>query len=433
MKKLILFIICISALSSCIEEVDLGIEADEEVLNILIVESTLTNEMKNHRVILSRMDTIVDLGIDSIYSPFTPIRDINRDLVKYESNANVTITNDNGTSYSFNESSPGIYESEVEFAAEMGNSYELNVVTANGKSYSSTKMQIEGLASVSNIYAEKTTSESGAQGIGVFIDNSMETGNVQNLRYTYDETYKIIAPNWAPNDFKLTNYDPCALPVVTYDLEIIEREEEQQVCYGNNLSNSIIQARQSNLGTNNIKKFMVRFIDKQNFIISHRYSIEVAQLVSNSASYSFYNQLNNFSQTGSIFSQVQPGFLEGNLSSDDGRQGSIIGFFDVVSVSKNRLFFNYSDFYADEELPPYPFNCSELTAPESHDSFCLSGPRGPNPCPQSIIQQVNLNLISYVKPNVNEGKCQGPHIFVPKVCGDCTVIGSNVEPAFWVE
>ena len=297
MKKLILFIICISALSSCIEEVDLGIEADEEVLNILIVESTLTNEMKNHRVILSRMDTIVDLGIDSIYSPFTPIRDINRDLVKYESNANVTITNDNGTSYSFNESSPGIYESEVEFAAEMGNSYELNVVTANGKSYSSTKMQIEGLASVSNIYAEKTTSESGAQGIGVFIDNTMETGNVQNLRYTYDETYKIIAPNWAPNDFKLTNYDPCALPVVTYDLEIIEREEEQQVCYGNNLSNSIIQARQSNLGTNNIKKFMVRFIDKQNFIISHRYSIEVAQLVSNSASYSFYDQLNNFSQT----------------------------------------------------------------------------------------------------------------------------------------
>ena len=433
MKKLILFIIYISALSSCIEEVDLGIEADEEVLNILIVESTLTNEIKSHRVVLSRMDTIVDLGIDSIYSPFTPIRDINRDLVKYESNANVTITNDNGTSYSFNESSPGIYESEVEFAAEMGNSYELNVVTANGKSYSSTKMQIEGLASVSNIYAEKTTSESGAQGIGVFIDNTMETGNVQNLRYTYDETYKIIAPNWAPNDFKLTNYDPCALPVVTYDLEIIEREEEQQVCYGNNLSNSIIQARQSNLGTNNIKKFMVRFIDKQNFIISHRYSIEVAQLVSNSASYSFYDQLNNFSQTGSIFSQVQPGFLEGNLSSDDGRQGSIIGFFDVVSVSKNRLFFNYSDFYADEELPPYPFNCSELTAPESHDSFCLSGPRGPNPCPQSIIQQVNLNLISYVKPNVNEGKCQGPHIFVPKVCGDCTVIGSNVEPAFWVE
>ena len=222
------------------------------------------------------------------------------------------------------------------------------------------------------------------------------------------------------------------MPEVTYDLEIVEREEEQQVCYGNNLSNTIIQTQQSSINTD-VQKFMVRFLDEENFIISHRYSIEVSQLVSGSASYSFYDQLNNFSQTGNIFSQIQPGFLEGNLSSEDGRQGTVIGFFDVVSVSKSRLFFNYTDFYPNEELPPYPFNCNELTAPESHVSFCFSGMRGPNPCPQSIIQQIDLDLISYVKPNFNDGQCDGPHIFVPKVCGDCTVLGSNIQPDFWVE
>lgn len=432
MKKLILFIICTSTLASCIEEVDLGIAADDEVLKILIVEATLTNELKNHTVALSRMDTLVDLGIDSVYSPFTPIRDINRDLVRYETNATVSIENSNGTTYSFNEASPGIYESEIEFAAEMGNAYQLNIITSDGKRYNSTNMQIEGLAAISNLYAEKTTSESGAQGIGIFVDNTIESGTVQNLRYTYDETYKIIAPNWSPEAFKLTNYDPCALPEVTYDLEIVEREEEQQVCYGNNLSNTIIQTQQGSLD-NNVQKFMVRFLDQQNFIISHRYSIEVEQLVSSAASYSFYNQLNNFSQSGNIFSQIQPGFLEGNISSDDGIQGTVIGFFDVVSVSKDRLFFNYTDFYPNEELPPYPFNCNELTAPESHVSFCFSGPRGPNPCPQSVIQQVDLDLISYVKPNVNEEDCGGPHIFVPRVCGDCTALGSNIEPDFWVD
>ncbi|WP_324024346.1 DUF4249 domain-containing protein [Maribacter sp. BPC-D8] len=432
MKKFILFIICISAFISCIEEVDLGIESDDEVLKILIVEATLTNEIKNHKVTLSRMDTIVDLGIDSVYSPYTPIRDINRDLVRYETNATVSIESDNGTTYSFNETSAGIYESDLEFAAEIDNTYQLSISTSDGKRYSSTKMQIEGLASISNIYAEKTTSESGAQGIGIFVDNTVASGNVQNLRYTYDETYKVIAPNWTPEAFKLTNYEPCALPLVTYDLEIVEREEEQQVCYGNNLSNTIIQAQQSNLGSN-IKKFMVRFIDQQNFIISHRYSVEIEQLVSSAASFSFYDQLNNFSQTGSIFSQVQPGFLQGNLSSDDGGQGTVIGFFDVLSVSRNRVFFNYTDFYPEEELPPYPFNCRELTAPESHVSFCFSGPRGPNPCPQSVIQQIDLNLISYVKPNVNDVVCGGPHIFVPRVCGDCTVLGGNVKPDFWVE
>ena len=95
MKKLILFIICISTLASCIEEVDLGIAADDEVLKILIVEATLTNELKNHTVALSRMDTLVDLGIDSVYNPYTPIRDINRDLVRYETNATVSIENSN--------------------------------------------------------------------------------------------------------------------------------------------------------------------------------------------------------------------------------------------------------------------------------------------------------------------------------------------------
>ncbi|WP_339840603.1 DUF4249 family protein [uncultured Maribacter sp.] len=433
MKKLFLFIICISTLTSCIEEVDLGIIADEQVLNILIVEATLTDEMKNHSVTLSRMDTLVDLEIDSIYNPFTPIRDINRDLVRYESNATVSISTDNGTSYTFSEASPGIYESEIEFAAEMGNSYQLNIVTSDGKSYTSKAMQVEGIANVSNIYAEKTTSKSGAEGIGIFIDNTVEAGSVQNLRYTYDETYKIIAPNWSPQDFKLTNYEPCALPVVTYDLEIIDREEEQQVCYGNNLSNTIIQTEQGNLG-DNLKQFMVRFLDKENFVISYRYSIEVSQLVSNPVSYSFYNQLNNFSQTGSIFSQIQPGFLEGNLSSDDGNQGTIIGFFDVVSVSKNRLFFNYTDFYPEEELPPYPFNCVLQSAPESHRSFCATGPGGGGGCPLSVIQSVNLNLISYVGRNDNEiGSCPGPHVFVTRVCGDCTTLGSNIKPDFWVD
>ncbi|MEP2279502.1 DUF4249 domain-containing protein [Maribacter sp.] len=432
MKNKLFIILTLFAFISCLEEVDLGIASDENVLKTLIVEATLTNEIKNHRVTLSRMDTLVDLGIDSIYNPYTPIRDINRDLVRYESNATVTIENDNGTTYSFSEASPGIYESDIEFAAEMGNAYQLNIITSDGKTYSSTNMQIEGLAAISNLYAEKTTSESGAQGIGIFVDNADESGNVQNLRYTYDETYKIIAPNWSPEAFKLTNYEPCALPLVTYDLEIIEREEEQQVCYGNNGSNTIIQAQQGSLN-DNVKKFMVRFIDQDNFIISHRYSIEVEQLVSSTASFSFYDQLNNFSQTGSIFSQVQPGFLQGNLSANDGNQNGIIGFFDVVSVSRNRLFFNYTDFYPNEELPPYPFNCRELTAPESHVSFCFSGPRGPNPCPQSVIQQIDLDLISYVKPNVNDVDCGGPHIFVPKVCGDCTALGSNIEPDFWTE
>ncbi|HAI40431.1 MAG TPA: DUF4249 domain-containing protein, partial [Maribacter sp.] len=74
MRKITLIILPLLLFINCIEEFDLGIEADDEVLKILIVEATLTNELKNHTVALSRMDTLVDLGIDSVYNPYTPIR-----------------------------------------------------------------------------------------------------------------------------------------------------------------------------------------------------------------------------------------------------------------------------------------------------------------------------------------------------------------------
>lgn len=420
-------------LLGCIEEVELGIASNERTRGILIVEATLTDEQKNHRITLSRMDTIIDLKIDSIYNPNTPVRDINRDLVFYERNATVSVTETSGPTYSFVEISPGVYESSEVFGVRLANTYQLNIATQDGATYVSKPMQVEGLADISDMYAEKTISNSGEEGIGIFVDNNTLEGNVKNLRYTYDETYKVVAPFWAEDDFQLTDYDPCAVPVPTYNLEIVPREEEQQVCYGNALSNTIIQTQQTNVNDQGLNKFMVRFLSKENYIISHRYSIEITQLVTSPESYSFYEQLNNFSQTGSVFSQVQPGFLVGNLSATDGREGVVIGFFDVVSVSKKRLFFNYVDIYPNEPLPIYPFNCSEQSAPESHISFCVGG--GIGGCPQSVIERVNLNLIRYVRNNDGAavGICPGPHVFVSRICGDCTVLGSNQIPEFWTE
>lgn len=432
MKKFVLFIIFLSSMTSCIEEFDYDIEGSVQQTQ-LVVEGTLTNELKKHQIRLSRIDSLIDLQIDSIYNPFTPVRDINRDLVNYEENAQVVVMDASGIEYVFNEESPGIYESVVQFAAANDTSYQLEITTANGKSYSSTPMTIIGTSEIKNVYAEKTISGTGEEGIGIFIDNEAIFGNAQNFRYNYEETYKIIAPNWSPYEFKLTDYDPCALPVPTYNLEIVERQEEQQTCYRTETSNTIVQT-QLNTSDNGLEKFMVRFISKDNFIISHRYSIEVSQLVSGFESYGFYEQLNSFSSTTTIFSQVQPGFLEGNITSNDGEQGSVIGFFDVVSVSKNRMFFNYTDFYAEEPLPPFPFNCGLHSSPESHRSYCDPGPDAGSLCPQSIIEMIDLGIIRYIGENSeNIGTCPGPYVYVSQICGDCTTMGSNIVPEFWIE
>jgi hypothetical protein len=157
-------------------------------------------------------------------------------------------------------------------------------------------------------------------------------------------------------------------------------------------------------------------------------------MVTSQESFGFYDLLNNFSETGNIFTQIQPGFLEGNMVADDGSQGTVLGFFDVVSQSKKRLFFNYTDFYPNEELPDYPFPCFEQSAPESHPSRC-DPMAGGSTCPLSIIEGVNLDLYTYVRNNdgLAVGACPGPYVYVFKLCGDCTALGSNIVPEFWTE
>ncbi|GMN05034.1 hypothetical protein MTsPCn5_04220 [Croceitalea sp. MTPC5] len=434
MRRIVLYIVLGILFYNCVDEVDLAITTSgNDPEDILIVEGTLTNELKKHTITLSTIDTILDLQIDSVYTPFTPPRDIERDLVNYEENAQVVVVDGNGVEYGFDEVDPGIYESSIAFAAQLATTYQLLITTSNGRSFSSEPMQIQGVAEIDGIHAAKTTSDTGAEGIGIFITNNSVDGNSQNLRFTYSETYKIIAPLWRPQEFRLTNYDPCALPVPTYDLEIVDRTEEQRVCYATEESNTIVQTQLSNLNGSGLEDFMVRFLGRSNFAISHRYSIEVAQLVSSPEAFGFYEQLDNFSQSDNVFSQVQPGFLEGNITADNGREGAAIGFFDVASVSKTRLFFNYSDFYPDEPLPPFPFDCGVHSSPESHVSYCFMG-EFVNDCPQSIIERIDLGVISYVDVNsLNLGTCPGPYLYVASACGDCTRIGTNVVPEFWIE
>jgi len=250
------------------------------------------------------------------------------------------------------------------------------------------------------------------------------------------ETYRVIAPFWVGSDFLLTDYDPCALPEPTYTLEIVPREEESRVCYNTVEANTIEQFSTRGSTVDNVEGFQVQFLGRDNFIISHRYSILVRQYVQSPEAYAYYEALRQFSGSESLFSQVQPGELPANVSRDDGTQEEILGWVEAVSVSEQRLFFNYDDLFPGEELPEYPFNCRLLSVPESHVSYCAFDTRDES-CPQSVIESVDQGLISYYAPYdenlVPVSSCPGPHVHTPIICGDCRLLGSNEVPEFWIE
>ncbi|GGG46280.1 hypothetical protein GCM10011414_14890 [Croceivirga lutea] len=432
----LLVVISMGCFWACVEELPIETFEIEEDERALVIEAILTDEVKRQEVLLSRIDTRLDLVTDTTYTPYITPGIRPKDTINVETGAEIVITDSNNNQFTFSEVQNGTYVSNQEFGLSTNSTYTMNIRTRNGAEYVSDILQLQGESQIANVYAERTTSELGVEGIAIYVDSAPVSGNAKYYRFGYEETYKIIAPLWDEDEFVLSNYDPCALPVPTYDLEIVPRTVENRVCYNTVASNTIELFNAKTNANASVEKQLVRFIGKENFIISHRYSILVKQYIQSADAFSYFEALKSFAESESLFSQVQPGALYANVSRVNGSQEPVYGYIDAVSVSQERLFFNYDDFFPGEELPDYPFNCGLFSAPESHVSYCFTG-ETMNTCPPSVIESVDQEIITYYGPN-EEGvavtaSCPGPYVFTPRICGDCTLLGENVVPDFWIE
>ncbi|WP_190808884.1 DUF4249 domain-containing protein [Flagellimonas sp. S3867] len=386
-------------LSSCIDPFEATFVDFESAI---VVEASITDSMEQQRVFLTRTFEFEE------ESPAP------------ETNAVVSVEG-GGDTYIFQENIPGVYVSNVAFAAQPNTAYQLRIETQNGRTYSSSQMNLPATTQINEVRAERITDDKGVDGIAILVDSFDPTGNSVNYRYEYEESYKIIAPFWSPLDLEKV---PADEQTQICDVRRIPDVRSEQTCFATDISNAIIQTSTSDLGEDRVDDFMVRFIPRDNYIISHRYSILIKQFIQSNAAFTFYETLNEFSGNESLFSETQPGFLEGNVFSDLDRNEKVLGYFEVASVTEQRIFFNYEDLYPGEELPPYVDPCTINSPP-------LVAGSAPPRCVLST--QVELGLVGYVNNNDNPGPSEGPFLVVPNVCGDCSEIGSPEPPEFWIE
>ena len=361
----------------------------------LVVEATITDELKNQEIFLSRTFEFEEDGADP------------------ETNARVVVNDDQGGVFEFIEITAGVYESSTAFRAVSGRSYQLNITTNDGRTYSSSTVQLPVSTQLDSIYAERIVNNDGVEGIAIYADSFDPSGNSQNYRYTYEETFRVIAPKWTPEDLIGDPEGGCGLLVVP-------REREERVCYRTENSTNIIQIDTNGFNEDRVSRFLVRFISRDDYIISHRYSILVRQLVQSNASYSFYDTLREFSGSQSLFSETQVGFLNGNVSSGVDDNEKVLGYFDVSTVDERRIFFDYEDFFPGEPLPPFVNPCNETAPVIANPGGCILRP---------IVESNAVRFFGENQPAAGEG----PFLVVPRVCGDCTVLGSTEVPEFWEE
>ena len=397
MKKFsfLLFII----LFSCTEPYLLQTSNFEEAL---VIEATLTNELKTQQIKISKTYRLEENG---------PV---------FVENANVSIEDDLGNVYNFIEGDE-IYESQNPFQAVAGRKYKLRII-ANGKTYTSTQELLSTVNPIQNVEVHDINL-AGERGAEIKVKSFDPTNSSKYYRYEFEETYKIIAPKWVPN---IVTVDP-----TTKDLIFTPRTYEARTCYSTNKSNELLLHSTTNLSEDRVD-FMVRFIPVTDPIIMHRYSILVKQYVQNLESYTYYKTLKTISGGGSILSQNQPGFFSGNITCESNPNEKVIGFFDVSSVSTQRIFFNFGDVFPNTTQPDYFYDCYDncmesdpLMCPGAYD-YCFDV--SPNSTCAGFLVQTTLNAVPqtqiyYSGPN--------PVYLVVPPCGDCTTFSSNVVPPFW--
>ncbi|MGX1929965.1 DUF4249 domain-containing protein [Flagellimonas sp. 2504JD4-2] len=401
-EKTIWFPVLLLILSGCVEEFTPETKNFE---SILVVEATLTNELKQQEIFLSRTRTFED------------------NLPNKEENARVRVTDDSQNEFVFTETEAGKYVSDVEFEAVAGSTYQLHITTSNGRDYVSSPALMGEALEMEDVYAERITNENNNDGMAIFVDSFDPTGNSRYYRYEYEETYRVIAPDWISGDLEGVPAPPFLIePDCNVRISLEPRSPDLRICYPTDFPNNVIITTTNNFDEDRVQRFPVRFINRDNYIISHRYSILVRQYVVSPEAYAFFEALQDFSENESVFSDTQPGQLINNIASTADVDETVLGYFEVASVSERRIFFNYDDFFPGEALPPYADPCTRVAPTlQDREGDCVLRPL------------IEAETLLFLQENPELTLTRGPFIVVPRVCGDCTVLGTNKLPEFWIE
>ncbi|MDR7369420.1 hypothetical protein J2X17_000191 [Flavobacterium aquidurense] len=357
-----------------------------------MVETTITNELKTQEIKLTKTAKFED----EKYQP--------------EIGAQVFITDDGGNQYDFKDNGEK-YISTIEFQAVPDRKYQLHIKTADGRSFESSPETLTTVNPIQELNASVETQDD-QRGVAIKVVSYDPNRKSNYYRYEYEETYKIIAPKWTSASMTLDKNNVLVPGVNSPDL---------RVCYGDKKSTDILLTN-TNDQNEDRTNYTVRFISNKNYIITTRYSIFVKQYIESLGAYTYYRSLKEMSGTQSITSPKQPGILLGNIRAVDNSKSKVLGYFDVASVSSDRLYFNYEDLFPNEAPPPYVEDCT----PFCYTDVISSG----NPCTHVLFNDYKGDLergrIIFFMPALS-------NYWVYTACGDCTSFSSNIKPPFWID
>lgn len=392
---------------ACVEEYVPQTSVFEDVL---VVETVLTDEFKNHKVTLTRSYK---------FEEETP---------PYETNALVWIEDSQHNSFHFSETSAGVYISNQPFKALPNVSYSLHITTEDGKEYQSKDETIISASPISNLYTELAT-QNNETGVQVFINNDNQIDEDNFYMYEFEETFKIITPIDIESDLETANEGQEYLTAwgqwaKSFDILSTPHTNQTSVCYKVDYQKEILLASTNNLNTK-IIRFPIRFIPYNSYLLRERYSILVKQLVLSEDAFFYFSALKKMQINGNVFIENQPGYVKSNIYSKQDENEKVAGYFSVSQMTSKRIYFNYSDFGFGKPLYPFYILNGQL---DYRDATWKDRDQDDRELIYEYINNVNSEYTIYKIVFTNDIPF---YYYTFDYTCDCTTFASNLKPVFW--
>ncbi|MFO7655576.1 MAG: DUF4249 domain-containing protein [Bacteroidales bacterium] len=373
--------------TGCIEPFSPDIK---ESPKLLVISGKITNLEGYH---------YIDISWSSSYDDPIIIR---------ERNCNVTVFDDKGNVFQYQEYTPGHYRCWLaQNYLTVGTGFRVEVVTNEGKVYSSQYDRMEPCPGIENITHEVKTIEAddpilnSVKGIQLYIDTEASEKEVTNLKWEIGETWEYHASYFISDfyDGKINFMDGLV-------------SDSLRVCFKSRGVNDIMTMSTKNYASGKINKAPLTFIAHINEKLGFKYSALVRQFSLSDSAFEYWSKMQqNMQGAGGIY-DTQPIRIIGNIRSVSDHEENVLGYFWATEIKEKRFFFKNTGAFPVENFKckPYPYTAEEFA--EKLSAFTE------NEYPIYLINTTGLK--------------EGPWEYAEQECFDCTKSGGTLNrPDFW--
>jgi len=327
MKKIIIILFILLSITSCVEKYWPEMTKYEDVL---VVDGVLTNGNEACEVRLSYSSSI------------------NNDKLIPINNAELCITDNNNIETSLVETGDGVYQvSDTLFRGQIGNSYQLHIALANGRTYISDIEILKAPSPIDSVYGvhelhEDINFNHDISGIQFYLDNHSNISDTCYYLWKLSQTFEYHS---------------------TFDIDYLyvgwfmpnPNPDSLNTCWATSNVDKIFTMSTEHLNNPEITNFPLIYISTQTKQLSVRYSLLVKQLSISKTAFNFWDALRQQDiDQGNLYSR-QPLQIRGNVKNINNDDETVLGYFTVAGITKKRIYVNRPvlPFYYDICVPNF--------------------------------------------------------------------------------